>query len=341
MIDWLLSKGLLPDFVIRLGIRRLNRVRLRELGANHAELAQAKAMQVVNRLRQSAIAEETEKANEQHYEVPADFFALTLGRHRKYSSCYFPTGRETLDEAEALMLAESVAMAELKDGQRILELGCGWGSLTLFMAERFPRAQITGVSNSRSQKIYIDSEAKKRGLKNVRIVTHDVNTFKPQGKFDRVVSVEMFEHMRNYDMLFSRIHGWLKTKGKLFIHIFTHHKYPYLFEDNDASDWMARYFFSGGVMPSNNLFHFFTNGFNLNAQRVYRGTHYHLTAEWWLKNMDKHRSAIEVIFAKVYGEKNVVRWINYWRIFFMAVSELFKAKRGEEWNVCHYLYEKV
>lgn len=341
MLDALLARGFLPDFVIRRGIRHLNHRRLKEISAGNIELAQAKTMQLIENLRSSQIAVLTEKANEQHYEIPAEFFALILGKHRKYSSCYYPTGKEDLDTAELLMLEETAAMARLGDGMRILELGCGWGSLSLFMAEKFPHAQITGVSNSASQKIYIDSEAKRRKLRNLTIVTADINRFKPAGKFDRVVSVEMFEHMRNYDELFARIHGWLKPKGKLFIHIFTHRLFPYLFEDQGPDDWMSRYFFSGGIMPSNHLFAYFTHNFRLAEQRIFAGTHYHLTAEHWLRNFDRNADQIRGILRSVYGESELTRWINYWRIFFLAVSELFRAKRGQEWNVCHYLYEKV
>jgi cyclopropane-fatty-acyl-phospholipid synthase len=341
MIDTLLAKGIIPDFIIRRGIRALNRRRLKEISAGHIELAQAKTMALVESLRRSEIAVLTEKANEQHYEVPAEFFALVLGKNRKYSSCYYPTGRESLDTAEDLMLAETAGMARLENGQKILELGCGWGSLSLYMAAKFPRASITGVSNSASQKQYIDSEAKRRGLKNLKIITADVNHFAPKEKFDRVVSVEMFEHMRNYDALFARVRSWLKADGRLFVHIFTHRDYPYLFEDNGPDDWMGRYFFSGGIMPSNHLFSYFAHGFVLEEQRIFKGTHYHLTSEAWLKNMDKNRDRIEQIFAEVYGEANVRRWINYWRVFFLAVSELFRTRGGEEWNVSHYLYKKA
>lgn len=341
MLDALLAKGFLPDFVIRRGIRALNRRRLKEIGADSIEIGQAKTMALVEGLRQSKIAILTEKANEQHYEIPARFFALVLGKNRKYSSCYYPTGKETLDEAEDLMLAETAAMARLADGQEILELGCGWGSLSLFMAAKFPRARITGVSNSASQKEYIDAEAKRRGIRNLKIITADVNLFKPGRTFDRVVSVEMFEHMRNYDALFARIRSWLKPKGMLFVHIFTHRMFPYLFEDKAGDDWMSRYFFSGGIMPSNQLFSYFSKGFSLKEQRIFSGTHYHLTAEHWLQNMDEHRTEIEEIFAAVYGQENVQRWINYWRVFFLAVSELFYTRKGEEWNVSHYLFEKA
>jgi cyclopropane-fatty-acyl-phospholipid synthase len=340
MMDAVLARGWLPDFLIRRGIRMLNRRRLGEISAGNIELGQAKAMALVARLRESEIAVLTDKANEQHYEIPAAFYEKVLGARRKYSSCYYPTGKETLDEAEELMLAESVSMARIADGQRILELGCGWGSLTLYMAEKFPRAQITAVSNSASQKAHIDAEARKRKLKNVTVVTADVNHFKPRGSFDRVVSVEMFEHMRNYDALFGRIRGWLKPKGKLFIHIFTHRDFPYLFEDKAGDDWMSRYFFSGGIMPSNHLFSYFTSGFSLLEQRIFKGTHYHLTAEHWLRNMDNHVADIRKIFDGVYGKDHTKRWINYWRIFFLAVSELFRANGGEEWNVSHYLYER-
>lgn len=340
-MDSILARGLLPDFVVRHGIRALNRKRLKEISADNIELGQAKTMALVEALRHSEVAVLTEKANSQHYEIPASFFALVLGKNRKYSSCYYPTGRESLDEAEELMLAETVEMARLENGQRILELGCGWGSLSLYMAAKFPRASITGVSNSASQRLYIEHEAKTRGLNNLKIVTADVNQFRPKEKFDRVVSVEMFEHMRNYAVLFARVRSWLKAEGKLFVHIFTHRDFPYLFEDRGPDDWMGRYFFSGGIMPSNRLFSYFTHGFSLKEQRIFKGTHYHLTAEHWLKNMDKNRGEIEKVFADVYGPTEVRRWINYWRVFFLAVSELFRYRNGEEWNVSHYLFEKV
>lgn len=341
MIDSLLAKGILPDFVLRWGIRALNRRRLKEISADNIELAQAKAMVLVETLRQSKIAILTEKANEQHYELSPEFFGLVLGKNRKYSSCYYPTGKESLDEAENLMLAETAAMARLENGQDILELGCGWGSLSLYMAEKFPKSRIVGVSNSASQKAYIDGEAKRRGIKNLKIITADANDFKPNRTFDRVVSVEMFEHMRNYDLLFSRIRSWLRPKGMLFVHIFTHRMFPYLFEDKAEDDWMSRYFFSGGIMPSNFLFAYFAKGFLLKEHRIFSGTHYHRTAEHWLENMDTHRREIEKIFAGVYGKDNVRRWINYWRVFFLAVSELFRTRNGEEWNVSHYLFEKI
>ena len=341
MLDSLLAKGLLPDFLIRRGIRWLNRRRLQEVSADNIELGQAKAMQLVEGLRKSEIAILTEKANEQHYEIPAEFFALVLGKNRKYSSCYFPTGKESLDVAEDLMLAETAAMARLANGQNILELGCGWGSLSLYMAQKFPKARVTGVSNSASQKLYIDAQAKQRGIKNLKIITADVNRFKPGQAFDRVVSVEMFEHMRNYDQLFERVRSWLKPRGMLFVHIFTHRMFPYLFENKAGDDWMSRYFFSGGIMPSNSLFSYFSKGFSLKEQRIYSGTHYHLTSEHWLKNMDQHRTEIKMIFESVYGKGQVTRWVNYWRVFFLAVSELFRTRGGEEWNVSHYLFEKT
>ncbi|HRP68053.1 MAG TPA: cyclopropane-fatty-acyl-phospholipid synthase family protein [Turneriella sp.] len=340
-IDSIVSRGILPDAILRLAIRKLNRRRLKEISFDDIELAQAKTQEVVQILRSSEIAVLTEKANEQHYEVPADFFNLVLGKHLKYSSCYFLTGKESLDEAEFLMLNETIEMARIQDGDEILELGCGWGSLSLFMAQKFPRSKITAVSNSKSQKAFIDAKAKQSNLKNLNVVTVDINNFNPKKKFDRVVSVEMFEHMRNYETLFSRIHSWLKTNGTLFIHIFAHRDYPYFFENKDADDWMSRYFFSGGIMPSNHLFSYFSRQFSLKEHRVFKGTHYHLTAEHWLRNLDTNRLQVLDIFSNVYGKNNARRWLHYWRVFFLAVSELFRTKSGQVWCVNHYLYKKL
>lgn len=338
----LLERNLLPDAVVRFGIRRLLKTRLAEEYRGSAEAQQQHLMRLIARLKASPIAVNTAAANVQHYELPCEFFQLVLGAHLKYSSGYYRDFTDTLDQAEATMLALTVDRARLRDGDRILELGCGWGSLSLWMAERFPNSAITAVSNSRTQKQFIDNRAQARGLKNLEIVTCDANhlTFPSGRHFDRVVSVEMFEHMRNYETLMRRISGWLRPEGTLFVHIFTHKHCAYPFEVRDESDWMARYFFTGGIMPSDDLLLYFQNDLNIADHWQVDGRHYSRTSEQWLQNMDRHRKQIEPILAAVYGPTELRRWWVYWRVFFMACAELWGYARGREWMVSHYLFVK-
>lgn len=340
-LDNLLIKNLLPDQIIRFGIRNLLKQRLKSERKNSPEEQKKHFMGLVNYLSENPIAVNTAEANEQHYEVPTEFYKNVLGAQLKYSSGFWEYGANNLDEAENDMLALTCERAQLINGQEILELGCGWGSLTLFMAEKYPDSNITAVSNSRTQKEFIDGEAGKRGLKNITVITSDINDFEINKKFNRVVSVEMFEHLRNYKTVFNKIYDWLESDGQLFIHIFSHNKYAYLFEVKDDTDWMAKYFFTGGIMPSDNLLLYFSENFEVKNHWVVDGKNYERTANAWLDNMDNNKYAIMNLFSKIYGEENRIKWWVYWRVFFMSCAELWGYKNGNEWFVSHYLFKKV
>ncbi|MGI9542754.1 MAG: SAM-dependent methyltransferase [Cyclobacteriaceae bacterium] len=336
--EFFLKRNLIPDLLIRLGIRRLCKQRLKQEGQSYS-LENYSAL--LDELKASPIAINTEAANEQHYEVPADFYKYVLGKHLKYSCGYWEESQQDLDQSEEDMLRLSFERADLQDSQDILELGCGWGSLTLFMADQFPQSRITAVSNSASQKSYIDQQAKDRGLNNVTVLTADMNDFDTKAQFDRVVSIEMFEHMRNYQRLLEKVGGFLKPDGRLFVHIFTHNKYSYKYEVKDSSDWMSKYFFTGGIMPGQDLLSKFSDHLSVVQTWEVDGTHYQRTAEAWLRKMDANQKRILALFNKVYGETQAMQWWVYWRIFFMACAELFGFKQGMEWQVTHYLMKKV
>jgi cyclopropane-fatty-acyl-phospholipid synthase len=338
--DSLLEKNKIPDPLIRIGIRRLLKQRLKDENKGGTEEQQAHLMQLITELKASPIAVNTQEANEQHYEVPTEFYKYCLGKHLKYSSGYWKEGVSDIDTSEKDMLELTCRRAELGDGQEVLELGCGWGSLSLFMAARFPRSRFTVVSNSRTQKLYIDQQAKERGIGNLEVMTVNINELGLNKTFDRVVSVEMFEHMRNYQELMSRIAGWLKPGGKLFVHIFTHRQYAYKFEVKDESDWMSRYFFTGGMMPSDDLLLYFNEALCIEQHWHVNGRHYSKTSEAWLRNMDRHKKEIMPLFEQTYGPQQALKWWVYWRIFYMACAELWGYNNGEEWLVSHYLFKK-
>lgn len=339
MIIQLAERGLAPDLLIRLGIRHLLKKRLRAEQVDNDQAVEARKLALMKICAQGPVAVEQHAANEQHYEVPAGFYQMVLGARLKYSSGYWGEGVRTLTEAEEAMLALSCERAELADGQRILELGCGWGSLSLWMAEKYPRASITAVSNSASQKAFIDQTAATRGLHNLRVITADAATFEPDDKYDRVVSVEMFEHMRNHRELMRRIHGWLVPGGKLFVHIFCHRNAFYPFEIEGEENWMGRMFFTGGVMPSFDLLERSQDWYSVEGSWRVNGVHYSRSLEAWLDNADARRDDILPVLARTYGEAEADIWLQRWRMFFMACSELFRYRNGEEWFVGHYLFK--
>ena len=336
----LAERGRLPDFLIRLGIRQLLAARLQHESELGCEGLSDLERQFVEQIRSSPIALHTQAANEQHYEVPAAYFELALGPNRKYSSCLWPNDSTDLKRAEEAMLSLTVERAQIKGGMQILELGCGWGSLSLWMARQFPSSQILAVSNSASQRDFIMHQAAKSGLKNLEVKTCDMNDFAPGRVFDRVVSVEMFEHMRNYELLFGRIADWLKPQGKLFTHVFYHGRCAYPFETDGKNDWMARHFFTGGLMPSADLFLQFQRDLLIEDRWLINGRHYQKTLEAWLVKHDSNRSQILSLFENVYGRDLATVMFHRWRIFYLACSELFGYRHGEEWGVAHFLFGK-
>ena len=337
-VHWV-EQGLVPDRVVRLGIRRLLKARLVEMRDGDAQATAALTQSFLDELRGAPLALLPEKANEQHYEVPPAFFGAVLGPQRKYSSCLWSADTNTLAQAEAAALQATCERAGLADGQHVLELGCGWGSLTLWMAERFPQSRITALSNSNSQRQHIEAQAARRGLTNVRVITRDMNDFDTAERFDRVVSVEMFEHLRNWPQAFARVARWLNPQGRFLMHVFAHRGAPYAFVERDASDWMSRHFFSGGMMPSDDLALQCQDDLRLLNRWRWDGTHYQRTAEAWLRNMDDRRATLWPLFERTYGADAAVWW-QRWRLFFMSVAELFGFEDGQQWWVSHYLFER-
>ncbi len=337
----LAERGLVPDVLVRFGIRRLCARRLLEQREGGLESQEERLAAHLAQLRRDPVALQPEAANAQHYELPAAFFALCLGPRMKYSGCHFARGDETLEEAEEAMLRLYCERAGLADGQEILELGCGWGSLTLWMAERYPAARITAVSNSASQRRHIEAQCRERGLDNVLVLTRDMSHLTlPGGRFDRCISVEMFEHLRNYETVMSRIAGWLRPGGKLFVHIFAHRTLMYPFETAGADNWMGRHFFTGGQMPAADTLLHFQRHLRIERRWLLDGRHYARTADQWLDRQDRHRSEVLAVLRQCHGDRAEL-WLNRWRIFWMACAELFAYAGGSEWLIAHYLCERT
>ncbi len=336
----LAERGLLPDSLIRWGIRELDKKRLRMEDLGDSEKQREALEKFIDELRNSPVAVQVHKPKEQHYEVPPAFFEKVLGKWMKYSSCYWPQGVDSLDQAEEAMLELTCDRAQLEDGMEILELGSGWGSLSRWMAEKYPNSRVTTVSNSRPQGEFIKARCAALKLDNVAVISADMNDFDTDQTFHRVVSVEMFEHMRNWEKLLARINTWLKPGGKLFLHIFTHRKFAYIFEDEGEDNWVGRYFFTAGLMASHDLLFHFQKDLTVEDHWRMNGMHYKKTADAWLSNLDRRRDQILPILAETYGQNQAERWLQRWRIFFLACSELWGYGNGEEWLVSHYRLRK-
>ncbi len=339
-IEQLIEDERVPDPVLRRAIRAVLRLRLRQERAPSEAAQQARHEAWLDTLRQSPIAQVPDAANAQHYEVPAGLFEAMLGPRLKYSCALFDGPRDTLAQAETAMLDVVASRAQLRDGQRVLDLGCGWGSFALYAAARYPQSQVTGVSNSRSQRAFIEGRARALGLSNLRVVTADVNDIETWdlGPFDRVVSIEMFEHVRNYARLLRALAGLLDDDGRLFVHHFAHHTYAYPYEVNDQSDWMAKNFFAGGQMPSADLLLSFQDDLVVTRRFRVDGTHYQRTCEAWLARLDAHRDEAEASLAAVVGPQRANRDVAKWRVFVIACAELFGFRHGREWQVLHYVF---
>ncbi len=337
-VNWT-ETGLVPDSVIRAGIRRLLESKLREIRSDDVEYSASALNAFVAMMNQSPVALVPELANEQHYEVPSAFFQEVMGDHLKYSCCYWGDGIESLTEAENTALGITCERAGIVDGMRVLDLGCGWGSLSLYIAGQFPNCEVVSVSNSASQQAFIKARAQERGLPNIDVLVCDMNDFEAPGDFDRICSIEMFEHMRNYRELFRRIKSWLRPEGRFFMHIFCHRTTAYEFIDRGPTDWMSRFFFSGGIMPSADLPLRFAEDLNIENRWHWNGRHYAKTCNAWLAEMDAKKTAIQPVLASCYGADAAALWWQRWRMFFMACAELFAYRDGREWYVGHYLFK--
>jgi cyclopropane-fatty-acyl-phospholipid synthase len=340
---FLIERGYVPEPIVRSMIRKLIGIRFEGLNQGSSEEQRTRSNKFLEHASEEVqLALDTDKANEQHYEVPAEFFELVLGPHKKYSSCFFGEGNEDLGQAEADALSITCQRAGIQNGMSILELGCGWGSLTLWMAEHYPDSAIVAVSNSTSQREFIVSEARRRGVDGkLQVLTCDINNLRLDQTFDRIVSIEMFEHVRNHRILLERISRWLTEDGQLFVHVFCHRQFAYPFETQGAANWMGRHFFSGGMMPSRDLFERYDEHLRVTSQWTWNGLHYQKTANAWARNLHRNRKSAMAIFRQTYGAGEELKWYMRWKVFFLACAELFGYRDGNEWHVQHYLFEQA
>ena len=334
-----IDKGLFPNRLLRLGARFMCFTRQRELLKKYKKNEEQKDLFFQNLLSYE-IAEDVSVANDQHYELPTDFFKLVLGKQLKYSSAYWEKNCKDLTEAEINSLEKSIQHAQVENGQRILELGCGWGSLSLYLAQKFPNCTITAVSNSKTQESYIKNEIEKRKLTNVTYIRSDITTLELNETYDRILSIEMFEHLTNYSKVFQKLSQWSDEQTKLFIHIFTHKDYPYQLSDNQDESWLGHHFFANGMMPSVDLFEKVQKTFKVEKQWIWPGTHYEKTANHWLKNLELNKDKVIPLFEKHYGKEESITWYNRWKVFFISCAELFGYNKGQLWGVTHYLLSK-
>ncbi len=336
----IIERDIVPDRLIRAGIRwqvRTNLIRDKRLDIAERH---ARKLALIETFKRSPIAIFTDEANTQHYELPPEFFQLVLGNHLKYSACYWPDGVTTLDEAEAAMLELTCERAGVQDGMTILDVGCGWGSLSLWIAHYYPHCQVQAVSNSKNQQAFIQQQARERNLSNLTVSVANIAEFDTDERFDRILSIEMFEHMKNYEQLMGKIAGWLKPQGRLFVHHFSHRESVYEFDHTDPNNWVARYFFTGGTMPADDLLLYFQRDMVVIDHWRVNGVHYQKTLNAWLKKFDDRRNQIETIMEEVYGADQALRWLVYWRLFFMGCAEFFGIRQGRENLVTHLLFEK-